>query len=332
MRLQCPASTKLQRSLLYYSIFKNKKTLTIPLLTLSLRQPFDVTPLANTPSAELKNGANFVTIHIYRCLLTLRDGAGDFGSSADFVLAEELLTDRKAKKRFLLKTGRTATTTTTTDTTQPTLESDDEDDLLKAGSDPEGDEEEFGEHWVNPYLEDDEDEDAARRVLPVTASLGFVADMMKGCVVVMMSVGGAFAGGIFMDGDCVVHTTFSRYITRKKQGGRQSSQEGRHISVGSQIRKAQEIKYKEALAILLATWRVPLHHAKAIVLHAPSPVNRTPFYQQGLPSSCTLQPYLLVRKDPRVFAPPFTTHKPSFLEMKRVYESLFSCRFGQGSV
>ncbi|KAG2379645.1 hypothetical protein C9374_006762 [Naegleria lovaniensis] len=69
--------------------------------------------------------------------------------------------------------------------------------------------------------------------------------------------GGHFSGGIFdfESGKCLVHKTFSNYVSRKKQGGRQLSHDiqtgHRAKSAGSEIRRNQEKQFQEKLHTLL---------------------------------------------------------------------------------
>ncbi|KAF0974097.1 hypothetical protein FDP41_006707 [Naegleria fowleri] len=74
--------------------------------------------------------------------------------------------------------------------------------------------------------------------------------------------GGYFSGGIFdfESGKCLVHKTFSNYVSRKKQGGRQLShdiQTGHKAkSAGSEIRRNQEKQFQEKLHTLFTQhWR-----------------------------------------------------------------------------
>jgi hypothetical protein len=67
---------------------------------------------------------------------------------------------------------------------------------------------------------------------------------------IFLSHGGYFAGGMFNNGNCTLHTTFHRYTTRKKQGGSQASKDGQSgtsapRSIGASIRREQYVKYKE---------------------------------------------------------------------------------------
>eukprot|EP01059_Diplonema_ambulator_P011696 TRINITY_DN21740_c0_g1_i2.p1 TRINITY_DN21740_c0_g1~~TRINITY_DN21740_c0_g1_i2.p1 ORF type:complete len:646 (+),score=113.75 TRINITY_DN21740_c0_g1_i2:148-1938(+) len=274
-----------------------------------LELPYTVEAIPNTPSVLLTNTHHKVELTVYRCLLGLRDQP-DY---TPFQMPVELLTDRKAKKRYEAKGGR------------KTVE-DDEDELEELDYEDEDDEDD------EDVIDDDdilsvgsEEEEEKEGALPGVVSMGFIRNVTEGCVVVMLSVGGSFAGGIFIAGDCLVHTTFSRYITRKKQGGRQSNHEGRSDTVGSQLRRTHEFRFKELISQQLHAWSLPLTHATAIFLHAPSPVNRMPFFAPTpLPPSGSVA-HGLKKGDPRILPVPLTTKKPTFTEVKRVYASMVSC-------
>ncbi|KAH9601386.1 VLRF1/Vms1 [Trypanosoma melophagium] len=148
--------------------------------------------------------------------------------------------------------------------------------------------------------------------------------------VILMCHGGYFAGGVFMDGKAVVHKSFQRYVVRKKQGGKQSSHEkdggGSYGSIGSQIRRAQEFKWRLDVRDILLRWR-PYIDAAALVLYvAPGPQNRavlTDFSQLPPLPGRPFSPVGL--RDPRVRRAPLTTHKPSFQEVQRIYQLLSTC-------
>ena len=299
--------------------------------------------MQGTASVELCSRDGRITVAMYKVLLRLREGHGGYGCDEAFTMPAELLTDRKAKKRYLKgegAAGRPAVLGGGDTEDGNGVDDDDEDDdaeLLQAdeSGEGEGDGEGEEEEWVNPYAEEEE---VNVDVLPPSCAISFFRPLTEGCVVVMMSVGGSFAGGIFVGGDCLVHTTFSRYVTRGKQGGRQSNHEGRTDTVGSQMRRAQEIRFKELVAQQLYAWRLPLHHAAAVLLHAPAPVNRMTFFNPpvlpaiaGNSGGGREHPSQLAKKDPRILSVPFTTHKPSFTEVKRIYESVLSCRYSHQS-
>lgn len=157
--------------------------------------------------------------------------------------------------------------------------------------------------------------------------------------VVLLCHGGYFAGGVFVEGECIQHKAFQRYVVRKKQGGKQSSSAkdtGSYNSAGSQIRAAQELKWRIDVRDILVDW-APLIDAAAVVLYvAPGPQNR------GVLMDFSLLPAAAARNgkkgtspvsaaDPRVCRAPLTTHRPTFEEVRRVFEVCSRCNILYGA-
>ncbi|KPA86641.1 hypothetical protein ABB37_00746 [Leptomonas pyrrhocoris] len=151
--------------------------------------------------------------------------------------------------------------------------------------------------------------------------------------VVLLCHGGYFAGGVFVGGTCVIHKAFQRYVVRKKQGGKQSSNAkdvGSYNSVGSQIRAAQEVKWRVDVRDIVLEW-IPYFHAASFILYAaPGPQNRAVLTDFSLlPATAALggskgvSPIQL--KDRRVSRVPITTHRPNFEEVQRVYSVCSRC-------
>jgi len=68
---------------------------------------------------------------------------------------------------------------------------------------------------------------------------------------------GRFAAAIFHQMKCIVHTTSTRYTTRKGQGGSQSSNDnakGKAKSIGSQLRRAGEDQLRKDVFACLKEW------------------------------------------------------------------------------
>jgi hypothetical protein len=189
-----------------------------------------------------------------------------------------------------------------------------------------------------------------RGALPVACPAGPVLPLLSQFSdapwVIVICHGGFFAGGIFVRGQPVLHKCFQRYVVRKKQGGKQSSQQGNFGSIGSQIRKAQEIKWAIDVKNILDDWRPLIDAAWAISYVAPGPENRRiltdfagrqPLKRDAAASALAakLRPALKttlltespidVMNDPRVHTAPLTTHRPTFLEVCRIHEVLSSC-------
>ncbi|KAG5467085.1 hypothetical protein LSCM1_01266 [Leishmania martiniquensis] len=182
----------------------------------------------------------------------------------------------------------------------------------------------------------EEEKDADALALPCDVSerfqqrlCGFTDDVW----VILLCHGGYFAGGVFARGTCVVHKAFQRYVVRKKQGGKQSSNAkdaGSYNSVGSQIRAAQEVKWRADVRDLLLAWVSYIQAASFILYAAPGPQNKAVLTDFALlPAAAStggrkgVSPIQL--KDPRVRRVPLTTHRPTFEEVQRIYNVCSRC-------
>jgi len=130
-----------------------------------------------------------------------------------------------------------------------------------------------------------------------------------------------FGGAIFEKGEVIMHKTFARYVVRQKQGKRQSTMDAQsgfnHRSAGASLRRYNEQRLKEEIRKLISeTWRYELRKCDIIFLQAPGILNKATFFQApGAP---------LDKLDPRIRNIPFNTYKPTFAEVKRVYNQLVS--------
>jgi hypothetical protein len=150
--------------------------------------------------------------------------------------------------------------------------------------------------------------------------------------IVVMCHGGYFAGAVFINCRPILHKAFHRYVVRKKQGGKQSSHDkggGSGGSAGGQIRRAQEIKWKLTVRDILLSWRGYIDAAWVILYVAPGPENRAILSDFSLlppPASGQREKSPINTKDdPRVRSAPLTTHRPSFKEVRRIYETVSCC-------
>jgi len=130
-----------------------------------------------------------------------------------------------------------------------------------------------------------------------------------------------FAGAILEKGEVILHKTFARYVVRQKQGKRQSTMDSQsgfnHRSAGASLRRYNEQRLKEEIRKLISeTWRYELKKCDIIFLHAPGLPNKATFFQA--PDAP------LDKLDPRLRYVPFNTYKPTFAEVKRVYNQLVS--------
>ncbi|CBZ31055.1 conserved hypothetical protein [Leishmania mexicana MHOM/GT/2001/U1103] len=181
-----------------------------------------------------------------------------------------------------------------------------------------------------------EEEEADTLTLPRNVSERF-QQRLRGFTdevwVILLCHGGYFAGGIFARGTCVTHKAFQRYVVRKKQGGKQSSNAkdtGSYNSVGSQIRAAQEVKWRVEVRDILLDWMPYIQAASFILYAAPGPQNRAVLTDFSLlpavasvGGSKGVSPIQL--KDPRVSRVPLTTHRPTFEEVRRIYGVCSRC-------
>lgn len=133
--------------------------------------------------------------------------------------------------------------------------------------------------------------------------------------------GGYFAGAIFDRNEVICHRRVSRYTTRRKQGGSQSSKDKTKSirSAGSQIRRLNEVKLKEDVARTLEEWKDQIISSDLIFLFAPNQ-NRSYFYYEKSP---------LQKGDSRIRGIPFPTIRPSFVELKRIHYILSTVEIKQ---
>ncbi|CAG9582862.1 conserved hypothetical protein [Leishmania major strain Friedlin] len=183
---------------------------------------------------------------------------------------------------------------------------------------------------------EEEEEDADTLTLPRDISERF-QQRLHGFTdevwVILLCHGGYFAGGVFARGTCITHKAFQRYVVRKKQGGKQSSNAkdaGSYNSVGSQIRAVQEVKWRVDVRDILLDWMPYIQAASFILYAAPGPQNRAVLTDFSLlPAVASVggrkgvSPIQL--KDPRVSRVPLTTHRPTFEEVRRIYGVCSRC-------
>jgi hypothetical protein len=181
---------------------------------------------------------------------------------------------------------------------------------------------------------EDEQEKQFLKNLPTTLAppLGYLRLISTATWVVVMCHGGSFAGAVFVNTKPILHKAFHRYVVRKKQGGKQSSHEkggGASNSAGGQIRKSQEIKWKVSVRDILCSWREHVDRAWVILYVAPGPDNRSILTDFSLlpasASSGSREKSPIDMRDGRVRSAPLTTHKPTFKEVRRIFETVSRC-------
>jgi Bacteroidetes VLRF1 release factor/Vms1-associating treble clef domain/Ankyrin repeat len=149
----------------------------------------------------------------------------------------------------------------------------------------------------------------ALRKLPQTAQ--------QTCVI--MSSGGHFAAGIFQGKKCIEKKSFHRYITRRKQGGMQSTFDstggGKARSVGSSIRRHNQLMLETQISDLLLSWKDQIDACQLVFVYAPSVNMRWISAFDGSPVN---------RADPRVRSVPMYVSKVNHTRMLEVHRALLT--------
>lgn len=143
---------------------------------------------------------------------------------------------------------------------------------------------------------------------------------------VLMAGGGHFAGAVFDRDKIVVHKTFHRYVVRAKRGMAQSTRDSHGNapkSAGATLRRYNEAALTQEIQDLLASWNEHIRQCDRIFIRAPS-LNRKIFFSGKNP--------LFEKGDTRIRPIPLQTRRPTFNEVRRVFEILSSVEFyGDGS-
>jgi hypothetical protein len=138
---------------------------------------------------------------------------------------------------------------------------------------------------------------------------------------VILSSGGHFSAAVFQREQSIAHISFHRYISRRKQGGIQSvhDQSVGHNSrsAGANLRRYNEMALIKEIHAILDQWKsaYAIHQCR-LFFHAPSHNMRV--LQDYDKSMFTLA------KNPLLSAIPITTQRPTFHEVQRVHQSLYS--------
>ena len=153
---------------------------------------------------------------------------------------------------------------------------------------------------------------------------------------VLMCHGGYFAGAVFVNRKAVIHKAFQRYVVRRKAGGKQSKCDktgGCMSSAGSQIRRHNELKWKIIVRDILIAWSELIGQSWIILYVAPGPENRSVLTDfSNIPASAGggsgkgVPKSPIDIKDPRVRSAPLTTHRPTFKEVTRIFETVSKCQ------
>uniref|UniRef100_A0A2A4JGB5 VLRF1 domain-containing protein n=1 Tax=Heliothis virescens TaxID=7102 RepID=A0A2A4JGB5_HELVI len=135
---------------------------------------------------------------------------------------------------------------------------------------------------------------------------------------VLMVSGGHFAGCIFTGGSDAIHKTLHSYTTRRGQGMAQSTRDqtgNAPKSAGASLRRYNQEQFLAHVQNILVGWNEDLKGCSLVFYRAVGAVNQAAIF--GKPSP-------LRKEDPRVRQLPFPTRKPTFKEVKRVFQTLAS--------
>ncbi|KAM7302067.1 ankyrin repeat and zinc finger domain-containing protein 1 [Ixodes scapularis] len=135
---------------------------------------------------------------------------------------------------------------------------------------------------------------------------------------ILMVGGGHFAAAVFNGSESLLHKTFHRYTVRAKQGGAQSSRDGKQKgmqpkSAGASLRRHNEIALTKDIQDLLGTWAEELQKCSAIFYRAPGANRIVLFYGKSPPFK---------KSDPRLRPIPFPTNRATYKEVLRVQRLL----------
>ena len=137
-----------------------------------------------------------------------------------------------------------------------------------------------------------------------------------GDVVIILCHGGNFnIAGFKSNGSCMKTSSDHKYVTRKKQGGRQSGADkksGAFHSKGASIRRENEKKHAENIDSIVEESRDILERASLIFLHAPGNNYFTFIGENGV----------LDKWKDKVRPVGITTNKAKFQETERVFKEI----------
>ncbi|PNF40559.1 Ankyrin repeat and zinc finger domain-containing protein 1 [Cryptotermes secundus] len=144
---------------------------------------------------------------------------------------------------------------------------------------------------------------------------------------IIMLGGGHFAAGIFQGQEVLVHKTFHCYTVRSRQGGAQSSRDGRSggshpKSAGANLRRYNEAALIQHVQDIMESWSSQLDSCGLILYRAVGHNGNVLFSGRNPP---------LNKTDSRLRTIPFATRRATFSEVKRVYDILTNVEmYGSG--
>jgi len=134
---------------------------------------------------------------------------------------------------------------------------------------------------------------------------------------IVMAAGGHFAIVLFERDKIIQHKTFHKYIVRAKQGTAQTAHDqktgGKARSAGANLRRQNMLHLKQKIQELFITLKSEIQRCSLIFVRAPSFNQQLLFSDKNSPLSTT---------DSRIRSIPFATLRPTFSEIKRVYDQL----------
>ena len=135
-------------------------------------------------------------------------------------------------------------------------------------------------------------------------------------VIVLLLRSGRFAGGVFINHNCVEHRVCTRYTVRKGQGGSQSARDnskGKAKSMGAQLRRAGETALREDVRQTLESWERWMREAAIVFLSCPNTMKK------ALHEDCSK---ILPRGDVRLRRIPLSFKRPSYDAVCFVHKTL----------
>ncbi|CAF1221445.1 unnamed protein product [Adineta steineri] len=133
----------------------------------------------------------------------------------------------------------------------------------------------------------------------------------------VMAAGGHFAIALFERDKIIQHKTFHKYIIRAKQGSAQSAHDqksgGKAKSAGANLRRQNMLHLKQKIQELFISLKSEIQRCSLLFVRAPSFNQQLLFGEKNSP---------LTASDSRIRSIPFATLRPTFNEIKRVYDQL----------
>ncbi|PKK80939.1 hypothetical protein RhiirC2_723275 [Rhizophagus irregularis] len=114
----------------------------------------------------------------------------------------------------------------------------------------------------------------------------------------------------------IVHKTFHRYTTRRKQGGSQASNDntkGKAKSAGAELRRYNESALQKSIRVLIEQWKSMIEESELIFIHAPGNNKNIIYNYEGA---------VLKKDDRRIRSFPFSTKRPTFTELRKTFIEL----------